>query len=763
MGNNVLPARAGDAIRIVLMGPLAHTSRITVAGTLVAERVLDVAVLVVLFVVVGYGLLGEVGGEKVEFIVAIVAAAAIVAFAGWRFVRRNERLHGYAEQLASSTLGLRRAHHGLLLLGMTLVIWAIEAGVWMAVGAAVGFGMDPIEGLYLVALASIFSMIPSGPAYAGTQDAAVAIGIKALGGTGAIAVAYLLMLRFVIVVPITLAGFILLVARYGGLSRLRGKLRPLDRRRRHPAAPAASGRVRTWFAEQDGRELAAWGVLVAVALILRLVGLADRPFHHDESQDAYFSYIFRQTGDYQYNPLLHGPLRFYLTAAMYVLFGDTDFTARLAPALMGTAMIPLCFGFRRLIGRGAAFATAALLAFEPTYLYFSRFAREDIYIACITLALIVVVFRFLDRPRKYHPALIGALLALVVRDQGVDVHHGLRDGDVLPRRAAWPRSRSLVWDPVRGAGLEAWGWGLAAFAGVFTLLFTTFLTHPGGLWDGIYTGLKYWLDQQGVGRGGEPWYMYLVVLFGVEWPALLFGAIGTVAVFKRPTLLGVFLIWDFLLSLAVYSWASEKFAWLVMHPLLPLLVLSGIGLQSIWRARRGLWGKLGIVAAAIALFYAGYSSYLINAKHGADPRELLVSTQSSTQVKDVAEQVLAKARARGPGEPPLSVTIDSAEGATFPYAWYFRHLQTGYIDLQQPNAPPPTTDVVVMTETARARLANALGGYSGRPFDFRVWWVRDYKGATDPGNWWRWMTKRETWNPTGGMKEWLYTRNGGPA
>jgi uncharacterized membrane protein YbhN (UPF0104 family) len=225
MGNNVLPARAGDAIRIVLMGPAAKTSRITVAGTLVAERILDVAVLVVLFVVVGYGLLGEVGGEKIEIIAAVLVAAAIVAAVAWRFVRRNERLRGYAKQLASSTLGLRKAHHGLLLLGMTLGIWAIEAGVWLSVGAAVGFGRDPIEGLYLVALASVFSMIPSGPAYAGTQDAAVAIGIKALGGTGAIAVAYLLMLRFVIVVPITLAGFVLLVARYGGLSRLRGKLR----------------------------------------------------------------------------------------------------------------------------------------------------------------------------------------------------------------------------------------------------------------------------------------------------------------------------------------------------------------------------------------------------------------------------------------------------------------------------------------------------------------------------------------------------------
>jgi hypothetical protein len=49
----------------------------------------------------------------------------------------------------------------------------------------------------------------------------VAVGIKALGGTGGTAVGYLLMLRFVVVVPITLVGLILLVARYGGLKRLR--------------------------------------------------------------------------------------------------------------------------------------------------------------------------------------------------------------------------------------------------------------------------------------------------------------------------------------------------------------------------------------------------------------------------------------------------------------------------------------------------------------------------------------------------------------
>jgi uncharacterized membrane protein YbhN (UPF0104 family) len=221
MGNNVLPARAGDAIRAVLMAPRGNTSVRTVIGTLLAERLLDVAVLVALFVVVGYGLLGEVGGDSVEIILLAALGIAIAAVAAYFAVRRNDRMMAFIAPMASATLGLRRAHHGLLLLGLTLVIWGIEAGVWMSAAAAVGFGMDPIEGLYIVALASVFSLIPSGPAYAGTQDAAAILGIKALGGTSAQAVAYIVMLRFIIVVPITIVGLVLLAARYGGLSRLK--------------------------------------------------------------------------------------------------------------------------------------------------------------------------------------------------------------------------------------------------------------------------------------------------------------------------------------------------------------------------------------------------------------------------------------------------------------------------------------------------------------------------------------------------------------
>ena len=195
---------------------------------------------------------------------------------------------------------------------------------------------------------------------------------------------------------------------------------------------------------------------------------------------------------------------------MYVLFGDTDFTARLAPALMGAAMIPMCWALRPLIGRIAAFATALLLAFGPSYLYFSRFAREDIYVASLTLALIIVIWRFIDKPRKFYPALIGLFVALSFATKETTFITVFAMGSFFLFALCIPPWRKQVWGAVSAAGLDGWGWCLAAFAGSFTILFTTFLTHPTGLWDGIYTGLEYWLGQHEVGRGGEPEVFYTV-------------------------------------------------------------------------------------------------------------------------------------------------------------------------------------------------------------------------------------------------------------
>ena len=512
-----------------------------------------------------------------------------------------------------------------------------------------------------------------------------------------------------------------------------------------------------------GWEITGYVLLVAGALAVRLIGLSDRPFHHDESQDAYFSWLFRTEGDYRYQPILHGPLRFYLTAAIYVLFGDSDFTARLAPALMGTLIVPLPALLRSQLGRVGAFAAAAALAFGPTFLYFSRFAREDIYFACITLALLAVTFRFLDRPRAHQPALIGALLALSFATKETTFISVFVFGTfIVVALIAQSRARGFRAAPivraVVGVGWEAWVWCLAAFALVFTLLFTVFLTNPAGLWDGLHDGLAYWLAQHGPGRGEQEWWFYGVVLVAEEWPALLLGLVGAVVALRRPTLLRLFLLWDFLLSLAIYSWANERFTWLVMHPLLPLLLLAGLGVQAIWDARGRLAGKLGLALVVAGAAYAVYGSWTANVENGADPREFLVTTQSAPAVKGVRDEIEAvAAKAERDGRTP-AIVVDAADGATFPWAWYLRDLPVSYVDLT--SAPlPDSPDAAILTEANRDRLLGRLAGYEGREFPFRVWWVRDY-GAMSPGGWWHWYTEREPWNPTGGLPEWLYVRQG---
>ena len=67
-------------------------------------------------------------------------------------------------------------------------------------------------------------LVPSGPGYVGTFDAAIVFGLHALGHTES-ALSYLLLLRFVIAVPITLLGLLALAGRFGGVARMRAAVR----------------------------------------------------------------------------------------------------------------------------------------------------------------------------------------------------------------------------------------------------------------------------------------------------------------------------------------------------------------------------------------------------------------------------------------------------------------------------------------------------------------------------------------------------------
>ncbi len=549
-----------------------------------------------------------------------------------------------------------------------------------------------------------------------------------------------------------------------------------------PVSARASLRARAVrrLQDRDRTELLIWGGLIAIAAFLRLYDLGSRPFHHDESQDAYFSFTFeKDPGSYEYNPLLHGPFRFYMTGAIYKILGDSDFTARLAPALMGIALVALPYLLRRQLGRTAALSAGVILAVSPSILYYSRFAREDIYLAAVSLAFAVACFRFLHKPRTLTLCAIFGLVSIAfsIKESGI-VMVGIAAmffataGLVQSVRASDWRQGEIV-GAARAVGWTGWVYAISTMIVIYALLFTQFFTntectttatagnpaHPTNCLNGVFYGIEYWRAQQDVARGADKAWLYPTIIFGNEWPALLLAGVGTVFAFRRPTTLRLFLVWMFAGTLAFYCWGSERFAWLVVHPLVPMILLAGLGFQVLWRLRSRGARTAAMVAVALGAVYMVAASYSANAKQGANPANLLVSTQSSTQVKQISDQVHALNRKlKADDKPELGITIDSSEGATFPYAWYFRNDQVGYIDMTQDNYTP-TTQVLIMTDGARAAQKPNLSAYEGRRFDFRVWWVKDYKKKLFSASaWWDWYTDRKPWNPTGGMKEWFYLR-----
>jgi uncharacterized membrane protein YbhN (UPF0104 family) len=201
MGNNTLPARAGDLMRVMLLG----APRRAVLGTVVAERVLDACALVAIFafVVLDRGLdFGPLPYLAAAGVLLLGAAAAV-----WRFVPRVREWTG---PLVGSTRELLSAYGAALFL-LSLVVWTVEALVYAAVGAAVGVRLGVTGGLYVMALTNLSALIPAAPGYVGTFDAAVLLALRSLKLP---ALGYLLVLRFVLFVPITVAGFAVFVARY---------------------------------------------------------------------------------------------------------------------------------------------------------------------------------------------------------------------------------------------------------------------------------------------------------------------------------------------------------------------------------------------------------------------------------------------------------------------------------------------------------------------------------------------------------------------
>ena len=229
MGNNVYPLRAGDALRILLLRR-NHDVPLLRSTTIVAiERMFDGCVMLT-FVLFSL-LLIEVESSEVETIVRISAPVfagalllALALAAKPNLLRRATHLalkilphrigapiSGYAEEIIAGLEGLRSPVHLFGALISSFITWAIEAATYSFVMRAFDLELNYAVALLLVGAVNLAGIIPASPGQVGVNEFVVISILTALGIAAPLATAYAVVVHIAIWLPITIAGFALLV------------------------------------------------------------------------------------------------------------------------------------------------------------------------------------------------------------------------------------------------------------------------------------------------------------------------------------------------------------------------------------------------------------------------------------------------------------------------------------------------------------------------------------------------------------------------
>jgi uncharacterized protein (TIGR03663 family) len=176
-------------------------------------------------------------------------------------------------------------------------------------------------------------------------------------------------------------------------------------------------------------------------------------------------------------------------------------------------------------------------------------------------------------------------------------------------------------------GGRRWGALIALFLGITVTLFTTVYTNTAGFGSGFVGQLGYWMAQQDVKRGSQPWYYYGLLVPMYEY-TLLIGSLCAMTLLSarllpqlrngkrflvtlKANLFIVFVVWWTLATCLIYTIAGEKMPWLTVHFALPMAFLTGwfihwLVTQALPAMRHSpparVLGTAGLALLAVVLF-----------------------------------------------------------------------------------------------------------------------------------------------------------------
>jgi uncharacterized protein (TIRG00374 family) len=250
--NNIMPARVGEAARVVALTQRSSAPPVEIVGTVLVERLYDVlAILVIFFAAEPW--LPHVGWFGAAALAALVLAALIITVATvlavygdrplrvlLRPLRRlslfsGERLEHTIAELTHGLSGLRHLGLALEAFVWTIIAWLLTAVCAYFVSLAFHLHLPFSCGLLVAVAVGLSMILPSPPAAVGVFEGAALIALRAYGIPSSSALPYVVVLHLVNFVPFVVVGTLtvhynLRHPRRATLSTPRRPPRPPDRR-----------------------------------------------------------------------------------------------------------------------------------------------------------------------------------------------------------------------------------------------------------------------------------------------------------------------------------------------------------------------------------------------------------------------------------------------------------------------------------------------------------------------------------------------------
>ncbi|WP_038040042.1 hypothetical protein [Thermorudis peleae] len=346
------------------------------------------------------------------------------------------------------------------------------------------------------------------------------------------------------------------------------------------------------------RFVLASGLILVLALGIRLIGFGNYPLSPHEAQLAYDARSLLR-GESVSASGLSQPLTTLVTSLSFFLFGEGDGTARLVALVAGLIALAGLLAAVRRHDPAVALAAGVLAAISPVWTALSTRLDGGSLLLALTFCL-VAISQNPGPATSWRAGVLGALAGLL------PLTHPL-GWLVLLALVLWGALRRTLTPPTMAVSF-----GSAILSLILGASF--FFTHPAAL--GIFLGQSmHMLWNATLAHPFAHWQLPIFLLFTDAFPMFVFALIGIVWSIRDQTrthwpLFRIAALWTALTTLLALVSGEQS---LVLFGLLvtPLTVLGGIGLARLvaatpWRAlRQGT--DLALFGAILLLFLAAVS------------------------------------------------------------------------------------------------------------------------------------------------------------